>query len=86
MDFVTISSKHVIRRRVMDGPQISSSQTGGVNDDPAQKAQEEQMRRDLLATVLDTGARERRKCVLSCITTNFSITLSISIENSVGGS
>ncbi|CAA7271809.1 unnamed protein product [Cyclocybe aegerita] len=29
------------------------------NDEDAKRAQEEQMKRDLLATVLDTGARER---------------------------
>ena len=28
-------------------------------EDEAKKAQEEQMRRDVMATVLDTGARER---------------------------
>jgi programmed cell death protein 5 len=37
----------------------------GGADDAAKKAQEEQTRRDLLATVLDTGARERRLCLLA---------------------
>ena len=38
----------------------SSSRENGA-EDAAKKVQEEQMRRDLLATVLDTAARERRR-------------------------
>lgn len=48
----------------MDGlkelPKGSPVPGGQGGDDGAKKAQEEQMRRDLMATVLDTGARERR--------------------------
>ena len=52
----------------MDDPAPTTSQTtpnpnGGYGNDKeadAKRAQEEQMRRDLLATVLDTAARERR--------------------------
>ena len=42
--------------------------TGGTGGDPeaeAKRADEEQMRRDLLATVLDTKARERREHIFS---------------------
>jgi programmed cell death protein 5 len=38
-------------------PAPSGGAQGG--EDEAKKAQEEQMRRDIMATVLDTGARER---------------------------
>ena len=33
--------------------------TGSTEDDSAKRAAEEQMRRDVLATLLDAGARER---------------------------
>jgi len=37
-------------------------------EDEAKKAQEEQMRRDVMATVLDTGARERCKSNMCLLT------------------
>jgi hypothetical protein len=39
------------------GTPVTGGPTQG--EDEAKKAQEEQMRRDMMATVLDTGARER---------------------------
>ena len=52
----------------MEDPAATTSQSapnsnGGYGNDKeadAKRAQEEQLRRDLLATVLDTAARERR--------------------------
>lgn len=44
-------------------PQGTSLPGGPPNkggEEEAKKSQEEQMRRDVMATVLDTGARERR--------------------------
>lgn len=47
-------------------------QQGGQQPDAqeaeAKRAQEEQMRRDLMATVLDSGARERRESYSSSVT------------------
>ena len=51
----------------MEDPAATTSQStpnpnggyGNDNEGDAKRAQEEQMRRDLLATVLDTAARER---------------------------
>lgn len=40
-------------------PQSQSTPTQNSQDEAAKKAQEEQMRRDMMATVLDSGARER---------------------------
>lgn len=44
--------------RIPQGVPSQSGQTGA--EDEAKRAQEEQMKRDLMATVLDTAARERR--------------------------
>jgi hypothetical protein len=41
-------------------PQTNPAQQQGAEDEAAKRAQEEQMRRDVMATVLDTAARERR--------------------------
>lgn len=46
-------------KELPQGGQGPLSREGGA-EDAAKKVQEEQMRRDLLMTVLDTGARERR--------------------------
>lgn len=45
----------------MDLSQIPDGAQGGQNaeEEEAKRAQEEQMRRDMMATVLDNGARER---------------------------
>ncbi|KAJ3728626.1 PDCD5-related protein, partial [Lentinula raphanica] len=45
----------------MDLGQLPDSAKGGQNveDEAAKRTQEEQMRRDMMATVLDNGARER---------------------------
>lgn len=43
--------------QIPDGAQGQSGQNP--QDEAAKKAQEEQMRRDMMATVLDNGARER---------------------------
>ncbi|KAJ6547013.1 PDCD5-related protein [Mycena capillaripes] len=40
-------------------PQTNPAQQQGGEDEAAKRAQEEQMRRDVMATVLDTAARER---------------------------
>ncbi|KAJ7915492.1 hypothetical protein B0H13DRAFT_2270325 [Mycena leptocephala] len=40
-------------------PQTNPAQQQGAEDEAAKRAQEEQMRRDVMATVLDTAARER---------------------------
>ena len=42
-----------------DGARLAG---GGSGQDDAKREAEEQMRRDLLTTVLDPAARERRKC------------------------
>jgi programmed cell death protein 5 len=49
-------------------PQGATTQGGsqGGAEDEAKRAQEEQMKRDLMATVLDTAARERRMSSDSC--------------------
>ncbi|KAE9395853.1 hypothetical protein BT96DRAFT_825681 [Gymnopus androsaceus JB14] len=47
----------MILSQIPDGAQGQSGQNP--QDEAAKKAQEEQMRRDMMATVLDTGARER---------------------------
>lgn len=44
--------------QIPQGVPSQSGQTGA--EDEAKRAQEEQMKRDLMATVLDTAARERR--------------------------
>jgi programmed cell death protein 5 len=49
--------------------QGGAPQQGGAEDE-AKRAQEEQMRRDLLATVLDSAARER---CMSCLGTRYRI-------------
>jgi len=43
----------------MEGVSPNPSVAGQSNEDAIKKEQEEQMRRDLLSTVLDTAARER---------------------------
>ena len=43
-----------------DPAQGTPNPIGNDKEGDAKRAQEEQMRRDLLATVLDTAARERR--------------------------
>lgn len=48
----------------MDLSQISTgSRAQNGTDEEAKRAQEEQMRRDMIATVLDSAARERRASV-----------------------
>lgn len=44
-------------KELPQGTPVAGGPTQG--EDGAKKAQEEQMRRDMMATVLDTGARER---------------------------
>lgn len=44
-------------KEVPQGSHIAGGSQGG--EDETKKSQEEQMRRDVMATVLDTGARER---------------------------
>ena len=46
-------------------PQAGQPQGENAEEEAAKRAQEEQMRRDLMATVLEPAARERRECA-SC--------------------
>ena len=63
-----LGSAHIYSFITMEDPAATTSQStpnpnGGYGNDKeadAKRVQEEQMRRDLLATVLDTAARERR--------------------------
>ena len=43
-------------------PQAGQPQGENAEVEAAKRAQEEQMRRDLMATVLEPAARERREC------------------------
>jgi hypothetical protein len=48
----------------MENVNLSQTQTGSMPNGPdedAKRAQEEQMRRDMIATILEPAARERRK-------------------------
>jgi len=48
--------------RISQLQQNAAGRTGGPDDEELkQRAANEEMRRDLLATVLDSGARERRE-------------------------
>lgn len=58
------SAYHKLRPHSMDDQQLAAirnASSGGEGQDEGKKQAEEQMRRDLLATILDSAARERRE-------------------------
>lgn len=65
----------------MDAPPAGTQLPAQNNDEENKRAQEEQMRRDVMATILDTAARERRACLAFLFLVSSDIDFALSVQN-----
>lgn len=61
MEDPELAAIRAARMNQIQQKQQGSAQSGNGGEEEAKRATEDQMRRDLLATVLDSAARERRR-------------------------